>query len=243
MGIKYPVDVTFFETWNPAMAYFLGYLFADGSMEDSTKIRGHYVRATSTDLSLLENLRTHLRSGHTIVAIRRHSPSEKQQWLLRIGSHGLYDSLLSKGVHPQKSLTMQLPDIPTQFLGAFTRGYLDGDGCVFVERQKTATGKIITKRLRTIFTSGSKQFLTTLHDKLSLISPRLNSGHLYTSNTVHRLIYPTEASVVLFSLMYRNAEPTQVLLRKLEKYIEYFRLQPSRIDSDVSSIIEKLAQW
>lgn len=243
MGVVYEVDEKTFNEWNPGMAYFLGYLFADGSMEYSPSIRGKYIRASSTDYSLLENLRSYLKSKHTIVSSNRDATSGKQQWLLRIGSKKLYDSLLTFGLHPRKSLTMEFPQVPTPYLGAYTRGFFDGDGCVHVEKKETESGSFITKRLRTIFTSGSYNFLTTLHSKLCSINTGLNTGRLYTTETVHRLIYPTGASVILFNVMYESAEVDTMLHRKFFKFVEYFRLQPNRTDRDIEKLINKLAQW
>lgn len=33
MGLKYSVNEKFFDAWNKGMAYTLGYVFADGSLE------------------------------------------------------------------------------------------------------------------------------------------------------------------------------------------------------------------
>ncbi len=243
MGVRYKVDSSFFEQWNNPMAYFLGYLYADGSMEDSPKIRGHYVRASSIDYSLLENFRSRLNSEHTISPMRLLPPFETQRWMIRIGNNQLYESLLRKGLTPRKSLTMTLPKIPPAQLGAFTRGYFDGDGCVFVERQQVAPDRFITKRLRTIFTSGSKQFLVALYDQLVKHQSTFLTGKLYTTGNVHHLIYPTAQSVVLFTVMYRDVEQDLMLLRKFERYQQYFHLQTKHLNPEVKEILGRVAQW
>ena len=43
MGLKYPVNEKFFDAWSSEMAYVLGFIFADGSLEDSPNIRGKYI--------------------------------------------------------------------------------------------------------------------------------------------------------------------------------------------------------
>ena len=50
MGIKYRVNENFFEKWSPLMAYVLGYIYADGNLDDSPYMRGKYIKITSTDL-------------------------------------------------------------------------------------------------------------------------------------------------------------------------------------------------
>ena len=57
MGIKYNVDEAFFNSWNTKMAYVLGYLFADGNVIYSPKMRGKYVSVTSIDIELIEMVR------------------------------------------------------------------------------------------------------------------------------------------------------------------------------------------
>lgn len=135
MGIKYKVNENFFKTWSRSSSYVLGLLFADGSLEDAAYIRGKYVRLTSTDRSLIEQVRESLNSQHKVVTI---PPAEnrKEQYLLRMGSHKIYNDLENIGLHPRKSLDMELPHIPYRFLSDFVRGYFDGDGCLAFEKIK-----------------------------------------------------------------------------------------------------------
>lgn len=101
MGLKYSVDEGFFKKWGPEMAYALGYLYADGSMEDASYLRGKYVRVSSVDKSSIVKIRALLKSHHTIVVRKEDKPSHSQ-YLLRIGSHVLYDSLSRRGLYPKK---------------------------------------------------------------------------------------------------------------------------------------------
>jgi hypothetical protein len=50
MGIKYKVDSNFFKTWTPSMAYILGFITADGSLENAAYLRGKYLRICSSDI-------------------------------------------------------------------------------------------------------------------------------------------------------------------------------------------------
>ncbi len=107
MGIKYKVDEKFFKDWRPEMAYVLGYFYADGSLEDASYLRGKYVRVSSTDKSTILEIRNWLKSEHKIVILnKREDYKRKTQYLLRIGSHSLYESLINLGLHPNKSLTI-----------------------------------------------------------------------------------------------------------------------------------------
>jgi len=214
MGVKYFVDETFFETWSPEMAYVLGYLYADGSLEDASYLRGRYVRVTSIDRSSILQIRKLLHSKHTVVIRKKEKPS-RNQYFLRIGSHKLYDSLLRLGLYPNKSLTIQLPYIAEEFFSHFVRGYFDGDGCVYLEFGKGKTRKKIIKRLSVIFTSGSKDFL----EQLSVcLSKRLQEPchKVYTNRSAYQLRFRTSISIRLFSLFYKDAPLHNYLRWKLK---------------------------
>lgn len=58
MGVKYDSNERFFDRWNPEMAYVLGFMFADGSLEDASYLRGKYVRVSSTDKDRVVAMRT-----------------------------------------------------------------------------------------------------------------------------------------------------------------------------------------
>lgn len=201
------------------MAYVLGFLFADGSLEDASYLRGKYVRVTNTDHDRIDVIKKLLHSSHTIVKTKAVG-NRKARYLLRIGSHALYNQLIRLGVTPRKSFTMQFPTIPKGFLPHFVRGYFDGDGCAHIAR--TATG---ATRLLTIFTSGSKSFLKTLHRHL-----QAEAG--ITGNTLHahgstegafQLRYFARDSIRLFVYMYPKQTPPDLLLRrKYDIFTRYF---------------------
>ena len=54
MGIKFSVNEKFFDVWSLEMSYVLGFLYADGHLEDSPYIRGKYVRVINTDRDRIE---------------------------------------------------------------------------------------------------------------------------------------------------------------------------------------------
>ncbi len=243
MGIRYNVNETFFESWSHPMAYLLGFLYADGSLEYSPKIRGKYIRVSSTDYHLINTVKIILDSKHTILKIQKISEKHKDNWLLRIGNSYLFDSLTKHGLEPKKSLTMSLPKIPSKYLGSFTRGYFDGDGCVHIERKTNKKGNTKPKRLRTIFTSGSVRFLSKLHNRLATINPALQLGNIYNSSRAYRLVYSTSASIALYVLMYKDSSKDLLLKRKFDRFNRYFSERQNKVSVDVRKIITKSAQW
>lgn len=234
MGVRYKVNENFFKTWHPTMAYILGYLYADGSLEYSPYIRGKYIRVTSIDRKSIFSIRTALESEHTISVIPPSTPNSKARYFLRIGSSVLYDSLSSLGLHPKKSLTIQMPRIPTEYLGHFVRGYFDGDGCVYWQKQ---TKGVKHSALITVFSSGSKVFLEKLSDLIVTHSAALTAP-IHRVPRAYQLRMSTRSSVGLFILMYKDAAPSLFLERKLQKFVDYFIDDSKRIGEEEEKVLQ-----
>ena len=207
------------------MAYILGFIYADGSLEDAPYIRARYLRVTNTDLDRIQAIKRILKSDHRIVT-EEQGGNYRPRYLLRIGSHVLYDKLVKIGITPRKSLVMKFPDVPSDCLGSFVRGYFDGDGCAYLEMRPTGR----PKRLLTVFTSGSKVFLEKLHLQLRTCAGIKGKGlyrHGSTKGT-YQLRYSSEDSVRLFKLMYKPPLQNDLFLRrKYDIFTRYFKLHSS----------------
>lgn len=239
MGVKYRVNEAFFDTWTQEMAYVLGYFYADGSLEDASYLRGKYIRVSSVEKYSILRIKKWLGSEHTIVEQKSTWENGKTRYLLRIGSHKLYDKLISLGLYPNKSLTIQFPDISEEYLPHFIRGYFDGDGCVYFYRALGKRGKLVTKKLSVIFTSGSEIFL----EKMNTILKRqlgLKQKKIYKGQRAYQLRYGTSDSVKLFVLLYKNVLPHMYFIRKTKPFLQYFKLHPSRVDQNIESVIRSL---
>ncbi|MBI2631100.1 hypothetical protein HYW73_02710 [Candidatus Nomurabacteria bacterium] len=235
MGIKYKVNEAFFEKWSSDMAYVLGYIYADGSLDDSPYMRGKYIQIASTDEDSIQRIKYWLKSEHKINKKKSNFTGGKICFMLRIGSHKIYNDLFKLGLYPNKSLTVNFPKIPQKYLGHFMRGYFDGDGCVHFARSKGKTGKLIIKRVRIIFTSGSKIFLDRMNEILKII--KINDGKIYPSKRSYQAIYNTKDSIRMFKLMYKNASVNSFFMRKFKIFNNYFELQPKVIDKTIRKII------
>lgn len=142
---------------------------------------------------------------------------------MRIGSRQLYDRLYALGVTPRKSLTMKFPAVPDKYLAPFVRGYFDGDGCAYLEMRPTGN----PKRLLTVFTSGSVEFLKVLHRLLqthALVQGDALCKHGSTKGT-YQLRYSSADSIRVFEFMYKEPFPKDLLMqRKYDIFMRYFKL-------------------
>lgn len=218
MGIKYKVNEAFFDKWNPKMAYVLGYWYADGSIYQS--VRGSYINVTSVDKNTIDKMKRWLDSRHTIREARPIWSNGKTRYILRIGNKNLYKSLLKLGLYPNKSLSIQLPNIPNKFMGHFVRGYFDGDGCAYIYRKRGKTQKQILGGFTTTFTSGSKVFLDSLCQYLKS-RLGLNRDKVYGGHRSFQLKYNTGDSMKIFNFMYTECQPDLYLKRKFEIFKQY----------------------
>lgn len=228
------------------MAYVLGYIYADGSLDDSPYMRGKYIQITSTDEDSIQRIKSWLNSEHKITSKRSSFAGGKICFLLRIGSHKIYNDLFQFGLRPNKSLTVTFPQIPKKYFGHFIRGYFDGDGCIHFERAISKTRKLIIKRIRTIFTSGSKIFLEKMNR--ALINTGIENGKIYVSKRSYQAVYNTKDSLLIFKLMYKNTSFNSFFMRKFKVFNNYFELQPKVIDSTIRKIINSyvkgvVAKW
>ncbi len=222
------VNQNFFQSWSPQMAYVLGFIFADGAIEDVQRSsRTCYISITSKDLSILEKIRSAMQSNHKLYKRRSQlhtfsdgkSYKSKEEFVFRIGSKSMYNDLLNLGVIPRKSLTILFPTIPSNHFSHFIRGYFDGDGCLHLIKGTYP---------RLIFTSGSNQFLEGLSTNLSnilQIPKKVVYSQLQTSNNLcYRLHYNTKLSSKILEFMYKDLEKAPYLERKFAIYQKYLEL-------------------
>lgn len=223
------INQNFFKEWSSSMAYVLGFIFADGAIEDVQKSsRACYLALSSKDLSILGKIKEAMISEHQLYKrqsrLLTYSNGKQyvssEQFILRIGNKTIYNDLLKLGVTPRKSLTILFPKIPLQYLPFFLRGYFDGDGCIYLIKNKYP---------RIVFTSGSNQFLQGVSEALS-ITLGIPLKHAYSqvqhsSNFCYQLHYNTKLSKQILEFMYKDLNKAPYLERKYLIYQKYLKLK------------------
>lgn len=219
------INSNFFKTWSPQMAYVLGFIFADGAIEDvQLSSRTCYLSITSKDLSILKRIRCSMNSRHRfykkkvefITYSNGKTYKSNERYVLRVGSKSIYNDLLKLGVTPRKSLTITFPNCPLNLINFFIRGYFDGDGCLHLQKNKYP---------RVIFTSGSLNFLVGLSQTMLKIlnveayplSIRMTPG----KNPCYQLYYSNINSKKILEFLYRNLDQAPYLERKFQIYQNY----------------------
>ena len=191
------------------MAYVLGYFAADGSMLKNRR-GGHYIEFTTTDRILLRHVQNATGSNHKVTRRSSKNKNWKTQYRLQIGSNHWFDSLRLFGFTQSKSNTLCFPKIPEKYVADFVRGYFDGDGCVYFKKLKYADR--VSKRwiLMSLFTSGSRPFLKTLHELLK--RQGVLGGSIKNKVRGFELVFSHKDSLALYLFIYHNTKVTGLYL-------------------------------
>lgn len=127
------INKRYFSVWSKNMAYIFGLWCADGNIHKSNG--GYYfsIKLKKEDEYLLENILCEMGSNHKIY--------EKQDGSCEIcfSSKEIYNDILLLGGKERKSLILEFPNIPHEYISHFIRGYFDGDGSI----NKNHTGYFI----------------------------------------------------------------------------------------------------
>jgi hypothetical protein len=122
--IKKSINENFFSDINSEeKAYFLGFLYADGSITHNCfKLTLH-----PKDEEILNKFKLSLNSNHKMILDRGFYPR------FSITNKKIYEDLIKLGCGHRKSLTLKFPSenqVPSYLLNHFVRGFFDGDGSV-----------------------------------------------------------------------------------------------------------------
>ena len=190
-------------------AYWLGFLYADGSINKS-----------AVDLTLQERDKNHLEkflySIHADVLIKDKNVilNNKEYKNKRITIHDskMVLDLIKCGCTENKSFTIRFPDkdIPNNLRNHFIRGYFDGDGSISKSRNQWSwniiSNEYFLKEIQNILVNEIGLNFTKLISKKSSLIKSLSYGG---SHNIYKI----------YNYLYKNA--TIYLQRKYDKYQEF----------------------
>jgi hypothetical protein len=137
----------YFETWSSEMAYYLGWIWADGSIgkqlqlgcitEDEEIIIG-FIKAINSHHKIIRKPAKIHKKGYNIAAYTK----------VAIWSKELVQCLIKKHrVLPRKTyLNPSFPEMDNKYLPDFIRGYFDGDGAICKNNNKIIISIVGTKK-------------------------------------------------------------------------------------------------
>lgn len=217
---KYSCNENYFETIDtPDKAYFLGLLYADGYNKTT---QGFTITLQEEDRDILEKFKKYIEFEGNLY--HKTVENRKPTYELNIGNKKLSEDLIRVGCGPCKSLTLQFPteeQVPKYLLSHFIRGYLDGDGCVSIEKRSCSTKIVLCL---------TEQFGVELQ---KILNEKFNIHSLITKQSkIHVLSMGGRLQCVKFlDWLYQDAEELK-LQRKYEKYLLAKSYQPKRTRID-----------
>lgn len=134
----------FFQRWSPDMAWLLGYTLADGCVRPDR----YELSYKSIDYVMLDKVKGLLQSNSEI-------RDSGKIYSLSIYSSQIVQDLQLLGITARKSLTVQMPPVPTEYFWDFLRGVIDGDGSI--RSPSNSIGFTVT---------GSLSLITTIREEL-----------------------------------------------------------------------------
>lgn len=200
---------------SPSKAYWLGFIYADGYIADNSKTRNYElgIELDYKDRYILEALSNELGNVHKI--INRSRTKEYNGYVfttntsvIRIYSKEIVKDLERLGVVQNKTNSVIYPNYNEKYFFDFLRGYLDGDGCISINKR----GNLLVS-----FTCSNREFLKTIQN---IILKKLSiAGNIYKENDKKfKLMYFRKSDIPkLLSKIYYD--PTSIML--LRKYNIY----------------------
>jgi hypothetical protein len=210
----YGADENFFEVIDTSeKAYFLGFLYADGCVYLHNNHYEITLKLQEGDGYILSRL------GKLIYLDKfplkyyiRPDPKHKNQIALIINSKKTAKDLMLLGCNPRKSLALEFPDfILDELMSHFIRGYFDGDGCIYIGKNK---------RIWSIISSN--QFIIECQ-KYFLFKLGLNSyfvKHPKTENIANLFLYKKDSILKIIDYIYTEDMGDLYLTRKFDKCMQ-----------------------
>lgn len=132
-------------------AYILGFISADGHI--STKKGNKYlsIELQKRDKKILQFIKKEIQYSGKIGNTYHNN---KEYCRLKIYGEELVNNIINKGLNNQKTYNLEFPSsIPSHLIRHYIRGLFDGDGCVYIGKQKRKNGTLKDKRKITLIST------------------------------------------------------------------------------------------
>ena len=212
-------------------AYWLGFLYADGSMDENK----HQVSLSlkEADKAAVENFRhfLHLDAKPLHRKTKTMHGDIFTSYEFAANNRKLFDDLIACGCVPRKTFEICFPStdiVPAHLRSHFVRGYFDGDGSV------THGGR--GSSIISIEILGTESFLNEYQNWTGIPHKLYRFNH----SSIKRSIYGGAAATCILDRLYENAHI--YLKRKYEKYLELRRLAVMSSKRTARALVGKIGE-
>lgn len=206
-------------------AYWIGFLWADGSLSKTSKRclekNRLAVAQTTKDINQLIMLKKALNSDSIIKTktVNNNYAKEKSISTLTINSTYLCKTLEAHGMSKKETRT-DIPKMPKTLIRHFIRGYFDGDGCLSIYEQHVC--KYTINRQEFSLTGNEPLLLKiqSIFEENTNVSKNIQIKNYKRTKKAVSLRYGGKVSVqAIFEYLYKNA--TVYNENKYNKFIEF----------------------
>lgn len=217
---KYQYDQNFFKKIDTEeKAYFLGFLYADGSLNKerySISMTLHH-----KDKEIINKICKHIYNDDFPLVYDR----EGRHIRMGFNSKIMYEDAEKLGLHQRKSFTIKFPTnemVPEELMHHFIRGYFDGDGCIYHTDPNKKTIRA------SVMIIGSLEFIDSLKDRLKkIVKDKVGEAKHRSCKFVKCVVLTSTESVKdFYNYIYRNA--TLFLERKKNKFNNFFKIKKEK---------------
>lgn len=219
---KYSIDVNYFNKIdNRNKAYWLGFLYADGTIHiryNNKNIRAVNLELTLKDIDILEEFKKDIKSDAPIKEkITNINGNKYINSRLIINNTEFCKNLINLGCVPNKTSIITFPTeniLPKDLQVDFIRGYFDGDGCIYVGKDNQIQINIL----------GTYALLYGI-SKIFEEKGNCHKGNIkkHPKSNIYQLDYHgNKQAYNIFKILYNN-EPF-CMMRKKEKFYSYFKI-------------------
>lgn len=211
-NMRYKRNKHYFDEINtPNKAYILGLLYADGC----NYILHNSITLTlqAEDVQVIERIKQELEYEGNIRFSTKSKPQYKDNYILCINDEYMSNQLNKIGMINNKSLILEFPKcVPMNLISHFVRGYFDGDGCIYLNKEIRKTEICI---------AGTFNMVKRMHDIAVLMNCPCSICHpkqCGESNTYTLRVNGYHNVKNFMNWMYDNADIK--MERKYNKYLE-----------------------
>lgn len=177
-------------------AYFLGLMYADGSVSKNA----FYLKLKDQDI--IQEFKKYLKTEVDVKIINN-------QYSLTICRQSMCNDLINQGCYINKTRTIRFPLLDEKLIRHFIRGFYDGDGSLILNANRSHNCLN--------FTSGSLEFLQQLQDVLKDISITNGGISKERNHEVWHLRYGGKQVHIILDWLYNSSN--LYLKRKYNKYL------------------------
>ncbi len=207
-GRTYIPNDNYFKVWSNEMAYFLGFIAADGHVRPQNNLL--MINILNSDRHIIESMKKALEyPGPLLDVNKKHG---QKQVLLRMVSKEMIKDLAEMGFTGNKTYDFDwVKGIPDEYVHHFIRGMFDGDGSCYINKEKQSFMANIVGTYK--LTENIKNYYNK--------QKGYNTGCLNRQGSIQILEFNGRYNALDFlNWIYKDSTPETRLERKYKLYLE-----------------------